>query len=223
MESSIELHNDWKNALQAEFQSEYMQKLKSFLIAEINNNKTIYPHDNEIFNAFNLTSFAQTKIVIIGQDPYHGPNQAHGLSFSVQKGVNVPPSLRNIFKELKSDLNQELPDHGNLEHWSKQGVLLLNAVLTVEKSKPASHQNKGWEIFTDRVIELLNQKREHLVFILWGSFAQKKGACIDRNKHLIIQSPHPSPFSAHRGFFGSRPFSQANNYLVEHGIQPIKW
>ncbi len=222
---NIKLEPQWKSKLSAEFVKPYMQKLRAFLIQEKGLQKKIYPKGSDIFNAFALTPFDQVKVVILGQDPYHQPHQAHGLSFSVPKGVAIPPSLRNIYKEIHSDLGLHFTDidHGCLESWAKQGVLLLNAVLTVEDSKAAAHQGRGWEIFTDKVIEVLNQEKEHLVFILWGAYAQKKGQFIDRQKHRVIESPHPSPLSAHRGFLGSRPFSQTNEYLREHGISEINW
>ncbi len=183
----------------------------------------IFPPGDEIFLAFNCTPFENVKVVILGQDPYHGPGQAHGLSFSVPVGVRPPPSLMNIYKELKADLQIPPPSHGNLKAWAEQGVLLLNAVLTVEKNRPASHQSQGWEQFTDAAVKVLNDQRTHLVFILWGAYAQQKGKIIDRQKHCVIESPHPSPFSANRGFFGSRPFSRSNAYLVQNGIAPIDW
>ncbi len=219
----ILLENSWKEILWDEFNKPYMKDLKNFLIEEKKQKKIIYPKGGDIFQSFNLTPFDSVRVVIIGQDPYHGENQAHGLCFSVKEGVAPPPSLLNIYKELASDLNIIKTKSGNLEAWAKQGVLLLNAVLTVEKNRAASHQKKGWEKFTDRVIEELNARREHLVFILWGSYAQAKGAHIDRNKHYVIESPHPSPLSAHRGFLGSKPFSKTNQYLVAHGEVPITW
>lgn len=217
------LDPEWMKVLGPEFDKPYMQELRSFLLQEKQLGKTIYPEGPKVFEAFNLTPFSKVKVVIIGQDPYHGENQAHGLSFSVKPGIGIPPSLVNIYKELKHDLGLNPPSHGFLEPWSKQGVLLLNAVLTVEKGKAASHQKKGWEQFTDQAIMQLNEHREHLVFILWGSYAQKKGAYIDRSKHLILESPHPSPLAAHRGFFGTRPFSQANRYLVTNDTKPVDW
>lgn len=220
---TIGLEPLWKSILIAEFQKDYLHQLKLFLQAEKKAGKVIFPPGNEMFSAFNLTPFDQVKVVIIGQDPYHGANQAHGLCFSVKPGNRIPPSLQNIYKEIESDLAIPKPNHGYLNHWAQQGVLMLNAVLSVEKSKPASHNNKGWEIFTDKVIEALNEKKQHLVFLLWGSYAEKKGAFIDRRKHQIFCSPHPSPFSAHRGFLGNRHFSQTNAYLTEHGISPIDW
>ncbi|NRA46082.1 MAG: uracil-DNA glycosylase [Oligoflexales bacterium] len=221
--SKAKLHPEWLKVLGPEFDKPYMQELRGFLMQEKKLGKTIYPEGPKVFEAFNLTPFSKVKVVIIGQDPYHGENQAHGLSFSVKPGIGVPPSLVNIYKELKYDLGLEHPGHGFLESWAKQGVLLLNAVLTVEKGKAASHQKKGWEEFTDQAIMRLSEEREHLVFILWGSYAQKKGAYIDRSKHLVLESPHPSPLAAHRGFFGTRPFSQANRYLVTNDAKPVDW
>ncbi|MEZ5506958.1 MAG: uracil-DNA glycosylase [Gammaproteobacteria bacterium] len=221
--SQIKLEASWKQHLLAEFQQPYMQQLRAFLQEQISLGKTIYPKGNEYFNAFNLTPFDQVKVVIIGQDPYHGPNQAHGLCFSVQPGVAFPPSLVNIFKELQRDLNIPFPNHGNLTHWAEQGVLLLNAVLTVEQGKAAAHQGKGWEQFTDAAIRELNAGREGIVFMLWGSYAQKKGQIIDRKKHCVLTAPHPSPLSAHRGFIGCGHFSKANQYLQQRGLTPIDW
>ncbi|WP_317929388.1 uracil-DNA glycosylase [Halioxenophilus sp. WMMB6] len=219
----IQLSPGWLTHLKSEFDQDYMRTLKAFLKEEKTSGKTIYPPGGEMFNALNSTSFDKVKVVILGQDPYHGPGQAHGLCFSVRPEVPIPPSLVNIYKELHQDLGISIPTHGNLQAWAEQGVLLLNATLSVEAGKAGSHQNKGWERFTDRVVHLLNDEREHLVFILWGSYAQKKGQFIDRNKHLVLQSPHPSPLSAHRGFFGCRHFTQANAYLSEHGLTPIDW
>lgn len=221
--SQLKLENSWKQRVESEFQKDYMQKLKSFLKTQYESRKTIFPKGEQYFAALNLTPFEKVKVVIIGQDPYHGPGQAHGLSFSVEDGVPFPPSLQNIFKELQSDLGASKPRSGNLNKWAEQGVLLLNAVLTVEQGKAASHQGKGWEQFTDQIIHALNEERENLVFILWGSYAQKKGAFIDRNKHLVLESVHPSPLSSHRGFFGSKPFSKANAYLKSRNISPIDW
>ena len=222
-ERKIDLEASWLAHLAPEFDKPYMRDLRAFLAAEKRAGKRIFPRGAEFFNAFAHTPLENVKVVILGQDPYHGEGQAHGLSFSVRPGTPIPPSLRNIYKEMSTDLNITPPDHGFLESWAKQGVLLLNAVLTVEQGKAASHQNKGWETFTDQAIEALNEHRSHIVFILWGSYAQKKGAKIDQNKHLVITSPHPSPLSAHRGFFGTRPFSQANRYLVSHQIKPVNW
>lgn len=218
-----ELTGSWKDVLGAELEQPYMQELRSFLQAEKQQGKTIYPEGSLIFNAFNTTPFEQVKVVIIGQDPYHGPNQAHGLSFSVRQGVTPPPSLVNIFKELESDLGVTLSGDGDLTPWAQQGVLLLNATLTVEQAKAGSHQNRGWEQFTDKTIETLNNHRDGLVFILWGSYAQKKGKKIDSSKHFVLKSVHPSPLSSYRGFFGSKPFSQVNEYLIKKGEQPIDW
>lgn len=221
--SQIKLEASWKQHLLAEFQQPYMQQLRGFLQEQKSLGKIIYPKGTEYFNAFNLTPFDQVKVVIIGQDPYHGPNQAHGLCFSVQPGVAFPPSLVNIFKELQRDLNIPFPNHGNLTHWAEQGVLLLNAVLTVEQGKAAAHQGKGWEQFTDAAIRELNAGREGIVFMLWGSYAQKKGQIIDRKKHCVLTAPHPSPLSAHRGFIGCGHFSKANEYLQQRGLTPIDW
>lgn len=221
MEFKIE--NSWNELLQEEFGKPYMKKLQDFLEEELQSGKTIYPPREKIFEAFRLTPFENVKVVLIGQDPYHGEGQAHGLCFSVQKGVKVPPSLNNIFKELKADLGIEIPQHGCLESWARQGVLLLNTVLTVEKGKAGSHHGRGWEAFTDRVIELLDHKKEQLVFILWGSPAQKKAQRVDTKKHLILKSVHPSPLSVYRGFLGSKPFSRTNTYLEENNIEEIDW
>ena len=222
-QNSIRLAKSWKHRLLPEFQQPYMQELKDFLMREIRLKKIIYPRPEEYFSAFDTLPFEKVKVVILGQDPYHGPRQAHGLCFSVKPSVAVPPSLANIFKELQNDLNIPRPRHGCLNSWAKQGVLLLNATLTVEAGRAGSHQNKGWEIFTDRVIHLLNEERERLVFMLWGSFAQKKGAFINTEKHLVLKAPHPSPFSADRGFFGCAHFSKANSYLKANGKGEIDW
>jgi len=218
-----ELHPSWQAMIGSEFDQPYMQNLKEFLQAEKSAGKTIYPPGPLIFNAFNHTPFDQVRVVIIGQDPYHGPDQAMGLSFSVPQGVKVPPSLVNIFKEIHQDLGLVMSGSGDLTPWADQGVLLLNATLTVEQAKAGSHQKKGWEQFTDAAIKALNAEREGLVFVLWGSYAQKKGAVIDRTKHLVLESVHPSPLSAHRGFFGNRQFSTINDYLVNRGETPINW
>jgi uracil-DNA glycosylase len=218
----IQLESSWKERLASEFLQPYMHNLKAFLLREKAAGKSIYPKGSNIFNALNSTPFDRVKVVILGQDPYHGPNQAHGLSFSVQKGVPIPPSLKNIYQELTTDIGFIPPNHGCLESWAREGVLLLNSVLTVEKNKPASHQGKGWEQFTDRIVALLNQEREHLVFMLWGAYAKKKGAMLDRNRHLVLEAAHPSPFSV-QGFFGCRHFSHANQYLEANGIAPITW
>lgn len=219
----IKLNPSWKKFLQNEFEAEYMQKLRQFLLLEKSQGKQIYPAGTEIFNALNATDFDSVKVVILGQDPYHGPEQAHGLCFSVKPGVKIPPSLLNIYKELASDTSFSPPQHGCLDYWAQQGVLLLNSVLTVQAGNAASHQGKGWESFTDRIIEVLNLNSSGVVFLLWGSYAQKKGAIIDREKHLVLQSVHPSPLSAHRGFFGNHHFSKANDYLVSQGKTAIDW
>ncbi len=219
----INLEPSWKAHLIDEFSKDSMVKLKAFLQHELDRKKIIYPAAKDIFAAFRETPFEKVRVVILGQDPYHGPGQAHGLAFSVQKGVPPPPSLVNIFKELQSDLKIDPPTHGYLKAWAEQGVLLLNSVLTVEAGQAASHQNRGWEIFTDRVIEVLSQEREHLVFVLWGAYAQKKGAKIDRKKHLVIETSHPSPLSAYRGFLGSKVFSKINAYLIKTSQKPIDW
>ncbi len=220
----VQLEASWKYGLSDFLLSPKMDELKDFLVQEKNADKVIYPPSALIFNALNTTPMPHVKVVILGQDPYHGPNQAHGLSFSVQKGVALPPSLRNIFHELHNDLGIEIPKHGNLTHWAEQGVLLLNAVLTVEAGQPTSHQKRGWEDFTDYVIDVLNEQREHIVFILWGAYAQRKGQRIDSSKHLVLKAAHPSPLAANRGgFFGCKVFSKSNNYLKQHGIEPIDW
>ncbi|MEX0298716.1 MAG: uracil-DNA glycosylase [Kordiimonas sp.] len=223
MVDTIKLEESWKAALAPEFAKDYMVRLKSFLKAELGGGKRIFPKGSEYFAALDHTPVDQVKVVILGQDPYHGPGQAHGLCFSVQPGIPVPPSLVNIYKEMAEDLGVVQPDHGYLISWAEQGVLLLNSVLTVEAHKAASHQGQGWETFTDAIVAELNEKHENLVFILWGGYAQKKGAKIDTDRHLVIKSPHPSPLSSYRGFFGSKPFSKANAYLVEKGKSPIDW
>ncbi len=220
---NVNIEPTWKEILQEEFEKEYFGKLVSFLKSEKQKGKIIYPPGNLIFNAFWLTPFFDVKAVILGQDPYHGKGQAHGLAFSVPFGIPPPPSLKNIFKELHSDLNLPIPEHGNLEKWALEGVFLLNAILTVEANRPASHRNRGWEFFTDAVIKKLSEQRENLVFILWGRFARAKEKLIDTSKHKILQAPHPSPLSAHYGFFGSKPFSQTNRYLESAGTEPINW
>ncbi len=220
---SVKLEPGWLSVLESQFQQPYMGELKAFLKAEKDKGKVIYPPGSLWFNAFNSTPFEDVKVVILGQDPYHGPNQAHGLCFSVLPGVQVPPSLVNIYKELEADLGIPRPAHGCLSHWAQQGVLLLNATLTVEQGRAGAHQGKGWEIFTDAAIHALNEQREHLVFMLWGSYAQKKGSFIDTSRHLVLKAPHPSPLSAHRGFLGCRHFSKANDYLQQHGRQAIDW
>ena len=214
--------NDWDNVLQDTFESEEYQKLRTFLDSEYKS-KTIYPLPQNIYRALRLTSYSDTKVVILGQDPYHEPNQAHGLSFSVNKGVEIPPSLQNIYKELHDDLGCSIPNHGNLEPWANQGVLLLNVVLTVEAHKANSHKGKGWELITDTIIQKLNEKQDSVVYILWGSNARSKKQYINNPNHLIIETVHPSPLSAYNGFFGSRPFSKTNNFLVKKGLEPIDW
>ena len=216
------MHISWWRELEPEFNKPYMKDLRNFLIHEKEQRKIIYPDSDNTFNALKLTSIESTKIVIIGQDPYHGPGQAHGLAFSVERKTTIPPSLVNIFKELKSDLNMNPPQHGDLSGWAKQGVLLLNSVLTVEKGNPTSHAGRGWELFTDKIIHILNE-REKIIFMLWGSYAQKKGLVIDDKKHKVLKAPHPSPLSAHRGFFGCRHFSKANQFLHTHKESEIKW
>ncbi|KEO72617.1 uracil-DNA glycosylase [Anditalea andensis] len=216
------LNEKWKTTLSEEFQKPYFISLMAFIEDEYKN-KTIYPLKENIFEAFNKSPLEHTKVVILGQDPYHGPGQAHGLSFSVPEGVKLPPSLRNIFKEIQRDFGQPMAESGNLVKWAEQGVLLLNATLTVRKGEAGSHQNKGWEVFTDEVIKAISYHREGVVFMLWGSYAQKKTKLINPNKHLILKGPHPSPLSAYRGFIGSGHFSSANEYLVHLGNAPIKW
>jgi len=219
----IDLEPSWLEQLADQFQQPYMQRLREFLREEKRAGKDIYPPGTHWFNAFRLTPFAEVRVVILGQDPYHGPGQAHGLCFSVPRGVDIPPSLRNIFLELRRDLGLEPPAHGCLESWAAQGVLLLNSVLTVERGKAAAHQGRGWETLTDRVVELLNARREHLVFMLWGAYAERKGRIIDRSRHLVLSSPHPSPLSAHRGFIGNGHFSAANDYLQARGSSAVDW
>lgn len=218
----VQIEESWKQILSAEFEKDYFRQLTDFVRNEYRST-TVYPPGKLIFNAFNLCPFEQVKVVIIGQDPYHGPGQAHGLCFSVNDNVPFPPSLRNIFKEIQDDLGIPIPESGNLTRWAKQGVLLLNATLTVRAHQAGSHQRRGWEEFTDAAIRALAEQREHLVFILWGAYAQKKGAFIDRSRHLVLTSVHPSPLSAHNGFFGNRHFSRANEYLQQHGQTPIEW
>ncbi len=222
MSAEVKLTPSWKTKLASQFEMPYFQELISFVRSEYAGH-TVYPPGKEIFRAFDSCDFDHVKVVIIGQDPYHGPGQANGLCFSVRPGIRMPPSLVNIFKEVQADLGKPAPRDGDLGRWAEQGVLLLNATLTVRESSPGSHQNKGWEQFTDAVIQRLAEERQHLVFILWGAYAQKKGSIIDPSRHLVVQSAHPSPFSADRGFFGSRPFSKANAYLKEHGMAPIDW
>lgn len=219
---NVQIEPTWKEALAPEFEKDYFVRLTDFVRSEYGTT-TVYPPGKLIFNAFNLCPYDKVKVVIIGQDPYHGPGQAHGLCFSVNDGVPFPPSLQNIFKEIHDDLGSPMPTSGNLTRWAEQGVLLLNATLTVRAHQAGSHQRKGWEEFTDAAIRVLAEGREHLVFILWGAYAQKKGAFIDRNKHLVLTSVHPSPLSAYAGFFGNKHFSRANDYLVQHGQTPIRW
>jgi len=216
------IHESWREPLASEFIHPYMTTLKSFLEEE-KKHYTLFPGENDLFNAFNLTPFDSVKAVILGQDPYHGSGQAHGLSFSVRHGIALPPSLQNIFKELVADIGCPFPKSGDLSPWARQGVLLLNTLLTVRENEPFSHKDKGWERFSDQVIRRLSERREHLVFILWGAAAGKKSALIDEKKHLILKSPHPSPLSSYRGFFGSKPFSKTNAYLENFGIAPIEW
>ena len=220
---SIELEASWLAPLAAEFAQPYMQQLRSFLLAEKQAGKRIFPAGTELFSAFLHTPLDTVKVVILGQDPYHGEGQAHGLCFSVRPGIAVPPSLQNIYKELNAELGLPRPSHGNLPAWADQGVLLLNSVLSVECGLAASHQGRGWETFTDRVIEVINQQREGVVFMLWGSYAQRKGAIIDGARHCVLKAPHPSPLSAHRGFFGCGHFVAANQYLQRRGVAPIDW
>lgn len=218
----VRIEESWKKILQPEFEKEYFKNLVNFIHAEYGAG-TVFPPGGKIFEAFKATPFEKVKVVILGQDPYHDINQANGLCFSVNKGVKFPPSLLNIFKEIKDDIGTEIPQDGDLSRWAEQGVLLLNSTLTVRAHFAGSHQGHGWEQFTDKVIELLSEKRENVVFLLWGSYAIKKGAVIDKTKHLVLTSPHPSPLSAHRGFFGNHHFSSANTYLISHNKQPIAW
>jgi len=220
---TIRLEASWKQRLESEFDQPYMQDLRAFLLHRKRAGAQIYPAGEKIFNALNSTPFDAVKVVIIGQDPYHGPGQAHGLCFSVQPGVQTPPSLVNIYKEIHADLGIPVARHGYLKTWAEQGVLLLNAVLTVEMGQAGAHQGKGWEQFTDRVIALLNEQRDGLVFMLWGSYAQKKGGFIDTGRHLVLKAPHPSPLSAHRGFLGCRHFSAANHYLEQCSGEAVNW
>jgi len=219
---NVKIENSWKEKLQEEFKKDYFKTLVEFVKNEYQHH-TVYPQGSKIFSAFENCPFDKTKVIIIGQDPYHGPNQANGLCFSVSDGVKIPPSLINIFKEMHNDLGVSIPTNGNLERWARQGVLLLNATLTVGASEAASHQNKGWEKFTDVVIKMLSDSKENLVFLLWGAYAQRKGQVIDRNKHLVLESVHPSPLSAHRGFFGNKHFSKTNYFLKEKGLKIIEW
>lgn len=219
----IDLHSSWLEHLAPEFEQPYMKQLKAFLLTEKQQGKVIYPESKDIFNAFNSTPLNQVKVVILGQDPYHGPGQAHGLCFSVQQGIRVPPSLQNIYKELNRDLAFVHPGHGCLQAWAARGVFLLNATLTVQQANAGAHQGQGWETFTDKTIQLVNQQCQGVVFLLWGSYAQKKTIYIDQTKHLVLKAPHPSPLSAHRGFIGCGHFSQANRYLLSQEKPPINW
>ncbi|MCB0536665.1 MAG: uracil-DNA glycosylase [Bacteroidetes bacterium] len=223
--NSISVHYDdtWFKFMKKEFQSDYFNTISTFINNEKSKGKTIFPPREFILNAFKLTPLDNVKVVILGQDPYHNTGQAHGLSFSVPKNVKTPPSLQNIYKEIKADLGYEIPNHGNLTNWAEQGVLLLNAVLTVNAHEPASHKKAGWETFTDNVIKYLSEHKTHVVFMLWGSFAQQKEYLIDHKKHLVLKAAHPSPFSAHRGFFGCKHFSKANDYLKQNGLSTINW
>jgi len=223
MDEDIRLHESWLDPLRGEFAEPYMAELKRFLLGERERGKHIFPKGSNWFRALNLTPLEDVRVVILGQDPYHGPGQAHGLCFSVPDGVQPPPSLVNIYKELESDLGLARPRHGFLEAWAKQGVLLLNSVLTVEMGRAASHRDQGWERFTDRIIAEVNAKQEPVVFMLWGSYAQKKAAFVDRSRHLVLKAAHPSPLSAHSGFFGCRHFSKANEFLESRGLKPIDW
>lgn len=223
IQDRIKLRPSWKKRIGREFEQEYMQNLRQFLISEKQHGKIIYPAGEDIFNSMNLTPFESVKVVIVGQDPYHGPGQAHGLCFSVKPGVRIPPSLVNIYKEIHNDLGVPISKHGCLKSWAEQGVLLINSVLTVEKNKAGSHQGKGWEHFTDAVIKTLNAEHSGIVYFLWGSYAQNKGKIIDREQNLVLQSVHPSPLSAYRGFFGNKHFSQANAYLEGLGKTPVDW
>ena len=220
--SNVKIEESWKNVLKTEFEQPYFQSLATFLRKEKENNKTVYPPGSLIFNAFNTTPFDKVKVVILGQDPYHNPGEAMGLSFSVPRGVRTPPSLQNIYKELKEDLGVPIPNHGDLTHWAEQGVFLLNAMLTVERNKPRSHQKIGWQTFTDAVIRRLSDQGEGLVFMLWGGFARQKKMLIDSSKHLVLEAAHPSPLAG-GAFFGSRHFSRANAYLKEQGKEPVDW
>lgn len=221
--SAIKLEQDWLDILQPEFDLPYMKALKLFLQQEKERGKTVYPRGSDIFNAFNTTRIKDVRVVILGQDPYHGPGQAHGLSFSVPQDMPLPPSLQNIYKEIEAEYGYTMPRKGDLTGWAKQGVLLLNATLTVEAHQAGSHQKKGWEDFTDAAIRAINDRCDHVAFMLWGSYAQKKGAFIDRGKHLVLQSPHPSPLSAHRGFLGNGHFKKANEYLEKNGRTAVDW
>jgi uracil-DNA glycosylase len=219
----INLHPEWLEALDGEFEQDYMKSLRAFLLERSRAGATIYPPGRQVFNALDSTPLSRVKAVILGQDPYHGPGQAHGLCFSVQKGVRIPPSLVNIYKEIESDLGISMPKHGCLQAWAERGVLLLNAVLTVERGNAGAHQGKGWERFTDAVVDAVNTQRDNVVFLLWGSHAQRKGASIDTARHLVLKAPHPSPLSAHRGFLGCRHFSKANHWLESRSVEPVDW
>ena len=223
MGKAVQLEGSWLEWLAPQFEQSYMADLRAFLLAEKKAGKAVFPAGGEIFNAFAHTPLEQVKVVILGQDPYHGPGQAHGLCFSVRPGVQIPPSLQNIFKEIRDELGYPIPAQGDLTSWADQGVLLLNSVLSVESGRAASHQGKGWETFTDQVIDVVNREREGVVFMLWGSYAQRKGSIIDRQRHCVLTSPHPSPLSAHRGFFGCGHFVAANEYLQAHGKAAIDW
>jgi len=224
MKKAVQIDESWLNFLDSEFSKEYMNNIKKSLINFKESGKTIYPKNNEIFNAINFTKFERTKVIIIGQDPYHGPGQAHGFSFSVKKGIKPPPSLLNIFKEIESDLSIDVDKrNGDLTRWANQGVLLLNSILTVEKGNPLSHKNIGWENLTDKIIDVLCQNRKGLVFVLWGAHARSKKNIIEGSGNLILESAHPSPLSAHRGFLGSKPFSKINKFLIKNNIEPINW
>lgn len=219
----IKLHSEWLAALGEEFEQDYMQQLRAFLIERSRQGAVIYPPGRQIFSAFDSTPLSRVRVVILGQDPYHGPGQAHGLCFSVGEGVQTPPSLRNIFKELESDLGLSPPAHGHLQAWAQQGVLLLNTVLTVERGQPASHRERGWERLTDTALRAVNERCQRVVFMLWGSHARRKAALVDGERHLVLEAPHPSPLSAHRGFFGCRHFSRANRWLEDNGVEPVNW
>jgi uracil-DNA glycosylase len=219
---SVQIEPSWKKVLQEEFEKDYFKRL-SETVRKAYLSDSVFPPPKLVFNAFEHCTFDAVKVVILGQDPYHNPRQAHGLSFSVPNGVKPPPSLQNIYKEIATDIGTDIPQSGNLERWAEQGVLLLNATLTVEQNKPGSHQGLGWELFTDAVIKKISEEKEHVVFLLWGKYAQDKGKSIDTHKHLVLTAAHPSPFSAHNGFFGCKHFSKTNAYLSEHGIEPIVW
>lgn len=219
---NVKIESSWKNALGEEFKKSYFKKLAEYVKSEYTSS-TVYPPPQKIFAAFDNSPVKKTRVIILGQDPYHGAKQANGLAFSVSEDVSVPPSLQNIYKEIETDTGTKMPSNGNLERWARQGVLLLNATLTVRGGMPGSHQGKGWEEFTDAAIKYLSENREHLVFMLWGAYAQKKGEFINRNNHLVLEAPHPSPFSADKGFFGCRHFTKTNTYLIMHGKEPVEW